>query len=125
MEKAKNFQDLKVWKKSHELVLSIYTVTKTFPGEEKFGLVSQMRRATISVAANIAEGFTKRGKKNKVNYYNIAQGSLQELRYYLLLAKDLKYIENNQRYLGAVDEIGRMLGGLINAVSNPTLTPNY
>ena len=65
MEKLEDFRQLKVWQKSHQLVLEIYKLTKEFPAEERFGLVSQMRRAAVSVAANIAEGFKKRGKRTK------------------------------------------------------------
>lgn len=89
--KANKFEDLEVWKKAHELVLKIYNITADYPSEEKFGLVSQMRRAAISIPANIAEGFKKRGLKDKVNFYNIAQGSLEELRYYLILSIEDTY----------------------------------
>lgn len=94
-KKLEKFEDLKVWQKAHQLVLEIYKITKTFPQEERFVLVSQVKRAAVSIPANIAEGFKKRGKKDKSNFYNIAQGSLEELRYYLILSKDLGYIENN------------------------------
>ena len=86
--KLEKFQDLKVWQKAHELCLNIYRLTSTFPPEEKFGLTGQMRRASVSVPANIAEGFKKRSFNDKANFYNIAQGSLEELRYYLILAAD-------------------------------------
>jgi len=77
---AERFEDLEVWQHAHKLVINVYTLTRYFPSEEKFGLISQMRRAGVSVAANIAEGFKKRGLKDKLNFYNIAQGSLAELR---------------------------------------------
>lgn len=115
-KKAEKFQDLEVWQRAHKLVLAIYKVTQTFPGEEKFGLVSQMRRAGVSIAANIAEGFKKRSAKDKSNFYNIAQGSLEELRYYLVLSKDLAYLHSNEELMGEVDAVGRMLHGLINSV---------
>lgn len=95
MGNAKSFRDLIVWQKSHQLVIGIYTETKSFPSEEKFGLISQIRRAAVSVPANIAEGFVKRGIKDKSNYYNIAQGSLEEVKYYLILSKDLGYLKDN------------------------------
>ncbi|HLL90775.1 MAG TPA: four helix bundle protein [Tepidisphaeraceae bacterium] len=75
-----------MWQKAHQLVLDVYAMTRRFPREEMFGLSSQMRRAAISVPANIAEGFKKSGKPDKLRFYNIAQGSLEEVRYYLLLA---------------------------------------
>ena len=70
-DKAKCFEDLTVWQKAHSLVLAVYEITKEFPAEEKFGMTSQMRRAGVSIAANIAEGFKKRGIKDKSNFYNI------------------------------------------------------
>jgi four helix bundle protein len=88
---AKHFQELVVWQKAHELVLAVYRLTKEFPKEETYGLISQFRRSAVSVPANIAEGFKKRGRNDKARFLNIAQGSLEETRYYLILAKDLNY----------------------------------
>lgn len=118
MEKLEDFRQLKVWQKSHQLVLEIYKLTKEFPAEERFGLVPQMRRAAVSIAANIAEGFKKRGKKDKINFYNIAQGSLQELSYYLILCKDLQYEVNSEHTSLAVEETGKMLTGLIRSTGS-------
>jgi four helix bundle protein len=115
-KKAEKFQDLEVWQKAHQLVLVVYKITRTFPSEEKFGLVPQMRRSGVSIAANIAEGFKKRGARDKSNFYNIAQGSLEELRYYFILSKDLSYLRTNDELLEAVDVIGRMLHGLVISV---------
>jgi len=126
MAKIQSFEDLNVWQKSHTLALEIYKITKHFPPEEKFGLVSQMRRASVSVAANIAEGFKRRGKKDKINFYNISQGSLTELDYYLILAKDLKYLDSYSvdKLKLDVDEVGKMLNGLISAIAS-SLIPTY
>jgi four helix bundle protein len=77
-EKIKQFGDLAVWQKAHQLVLQVYRITRSFPAEERFGLTSQMRRAAVSVPANIAEGFKKRGVKDKLNFCNIAQGEEAE-----------------------------------------------
>lgn len=88
---AKNFEHLIVWQKAHQFVLELYRFTEKFPRNETYGLVSQARRAAVSVPANIAEGFKKRGRADKVRFLNIAQGSLEECRYYLILAKDLNY----------------------------------
>ena len=77
MGKIESFEDLKVWQKSHELVLEIYKITKSFSEGEKFSLIPQMRRSAVSVAANIVEGFKRRGIKDKSNFYNIAQSSLK------------------------------------------------
>ena len=90
-----------VWQKAHQFVLATYRLTRTFPRSETYGLSSQWRRAAISIAANIAEGFKKRGKADKLRFYNIAQGSVEESRYYLILAKDLEY--------GDVYELGLLL----------------
>ena len=88
---AKTFEDLIVWQKAHQLVLAIYCLTRTFPTSETYGLSSQFRRAAVSIAANIAEGFKKRGKADKLRFLNIAQGSLEESRYFLILTRDLDY----------------------------------
>ena len=88
---AKKFEDLVVWQKAHQFVLATYRLSRTFPRSETYGLSSQFRRAAVSVAANIAEGFRKRGKADKLRFYNIAQGSIEESRYYLILVKDLEY----------------------------------
>ncbi|MEW5944968.1 MAG: four helix bundle protein [bacterium] len=116
MAKIKDFTDLSVWRRSHGVVLEIYRITKTFPSEEKFGLVRQMRRAAVSVPANIAEGFRKKGKKDKANFYNIAQGSLEEVRYYLILAEDLGCSKTNDELRSNIEEINRMLYGLIESL---------
>jgi four helix bundle protein len=111
------FEDLLVWQKSHILVLKIYKLTKNFPVEEKFGLVSQMRRAAVSIAANIVEGFRKRSRRDKINFYNIAQSSADELRYYVILAKDLGYLNNVDKIYPQIDEVGKMLNGLIGSIN--------
>ena len=80
--KATQFQDLIVWQKAHQFVLGVYKHSKDFPKEETYGITSQLRRAAVSIAANIAEGFKKKGKPDKVRFMNIAQGSLEECRYY-------------------------------------------
>ncbi len=78
-EAAKNFQDLLVWQKAHQLVLAVYRLTDAFPKHELFALTSQLRRAAVSVPANVAEGFRKRGLKDKIKFFNIAEGSLEEV----------------------------------------------
>jgi len=88
---AKSFRDLIVWQKAHEFVLRTYDLTKRFPREELYCLVPQMRRAAISIPANIAEGFRKRGFADKNRFFNTSQGSLEESRYYLILGEDLGY----------------------------------
>ncbi len=93
---AKSFEQLIVWQKAHIFVLGVYGFTDNFPRSEIYGLTSQLRRAAVSIPANIAEGFKKRGRADKVRFLNIAQGSLEECRYYLILAKDLNYGETAQ-----------------------------
>lgn len=90
---AQTFEDLFVWQKAHEFVLSVYSLTERFPKTEIFGLTSQLRRAAVSIAANIAEGFKKRGRADKLRFMNISQGSLEECRYYLILCRDLGYAD--------------------------------
>ncbi len=94
-EKAKTFRDLIVWQKAHQFVISVYRTTEAFPNKEIYGLTSQFRRAAVSIPANLAEGFKKIGKLDKFRFMNIAQGSLEECRYYLILARDRGYNETN------------------------------
>ncbi len=93
---AKSFEDLIVWQKAHQFVLEMYRLTEKFPKNEIYGLTSQFRRAAISIPANIAEGFKKKGKADKARFLNIAQGSLEECRYYLILSKDLGYCDSTK-----------------------------
>lgn len=90
--KIKSFTDLYVWQEGHQLVLSTYKITKMFPREELFNLVSQMRRSAVSITSNIAEGFSRQSYREKVQFYAMAQGSLTELQNQLLIAKDVGYI---------------------------------
>ena len=92
---SKNFTDLIVWKKAHEFVLEVYKTTRNFPTEERFALCSQFQRAAVSIPANIAEGYKKLSKADKLRFMNIAQGSLEECRYYIILSKDLSYIDSD------------------------------
>jgi len=88
---ARSFRDLVVWQKAHEFALAVYRLTESFPEREKFGLSHHMRRAAVSIPANIAEGFGKRSQAEKARFLNIAEGSLEESRCYLILAQDLGY----------------------------------
>jgi four helix bundle protein len=114
---AKNFQDLIAWQKSHQLVLLIYQYSEAFPKKEIFGLTSQLRRAIISVPANIAEGFKKRGKLDKMRFLNIAQGSLEECRYYLILANDLNYGDNLDIH-NKLEEVSKLIEAYTKAILN-------
>ncbi|MCF8383901.1 MAG: four helix bundle protein [Chlorobium sp.] len=93
---AKTFRDLIAWQHAHAFVLDVYRVTRSFPKEEIYGLTSQFRRAAVSIPANIAEGFVKNSNADKVRFFNIAQGSLEECRYYSLLAADLCYFSSDR-----------------------------
>ena len=112
---SKTFLDLQVWQKAHAWVLHVYRMSGKFPRDELFGLTSQLRRAAVSVPANIAEGFKRRGKADKARFFNISQGSLEECRYYLILASDLQYAQTD-RAIEAIDEISRMLDSYLRAM---------
>jgi four helix bundle protein len=112
---AKSFEDLVVWQKAHAYVLDIYRMTEGFPKSELFGLTSQMRRAAVSIPANIAEGFKKRGTRDKVRILNIGQGSLEESLYYLILSNDLDYADS-LTLRPRLEEVSKMLEGYIQAI---------
>ena len=107
-----SFEQLDVWKMSHRLTPDVFSYTRSLPDDEKYGLISQMRRSAVSVLANIAEGFKRKGNKDKVRFYNIAQGSLEELKYYFILCSDLNYININDEQLIIFETIGKMLNNL-------------
>jgi len=88
----KGFRDLEVWQKAHKLVLEIYRVTNSFPRNEQFGIVSQLRRAAYSIPSNLAEGYGRRSTKELLQFLVIANGSAEELRYFLILSKDLQFV---------------------------------
>ena len=113
--KITHFQQLEVWQEAHKLVLRVYQVTSEFPPDERFGLISQMRRAAISVPANVAEGFKRRGIQEKIRFYNISEGSLEELKYFFILSKDLGYITFNSDLMQQSEVVGRLLNGLISS----------
>ena len=113
---SRTFEDVDVWKRAHRFVLDVYRLSESFPKQETFGLTSQLRRAAVSVPANFAEGFKKNGKADKVRFCNIAQGSLEECRYYLILAKDLKYGDVEELQFEAL-VISKMLNAYMNAVA--------
>jgi four helix bundle protein len=114
---AKNFQDLIVWQKAHQFVLLIYRFSETFPKKELYSLTSQLRRAAVSIAANIVEGFKKKTKPDKMRYLNIAQGSLEECRYYLILVKDLGYGDTAQ-IMDHLEEVSKLLEAYLSSILN-------
>ena len=115
---ARTFRDLVVWQKAHEFVLGVYQYSAGFPRSETYALTSQLRRAAISIAANIAEGFRRRGDADKVRMLNIAQGSIEECRYYLILAHDLNYGER-QELATLLEEVSRILDAYAKAILTP------
>jgi len=115
---ARTFRDLVVWQKAHQFVLGVYQYSAGFPRSEAYGLTSQFRRAAISIGANIAEGFRRRGDADKVRMLNIAQGSLEECRYYLILASDLNYGECSKLTM-LLEEVSRILDAYAKAILTP------
>ena len=105
---AKCFEDLVVWQKSHQFVLDVYRASSEFPKSETYGLQSQLRRAAVSIPANIAEGFRKQGKADKARFLNISQGSVEECRYYLILSRDLGY-QQTSALLSQIEEVSKIL----------------
>ncbi|MGD1699950.1 four helix bundle protein [Dapis sp. BLCC M229] len=114
-ESAKSFQDLIVWQKAHQLVLEVYRFSSNFPKTETYSLTSQLRRASVSVPGNIAEGFRKKGLADKIRFLNIAQGSLEESRYYLILANDLEYGDASELLLN-LEEVSKLLDSYLAAI---------
>ncbi|OGP93343.1 MAG: four helix bundle protein [Deltaproteobacteria bacterium RBG_16_48_10] len=112
---AKHFQDLIVWQKAHEFVLLIYRYSESFPKNELYGLTSQVRRSSVSVPSNIAEGFKKKTRPDKVRFLNIAQGSLEECRYCLILAKDLDYGDTS-KLMDKLEEVSKLLEAYLSSI---------
>jgi len=119
---ARTFRDLLVWQKAHRFVLALYAFTAAFPKQETYGLRSQMRRAAVSIPANIAEGFAKRSKPDKARYMNVAEGSVEESRYYLILASDLGYGKTDE-LLAALEEVSRLLNSYARSILAPGSSP--
>jgi four helix bundle protein len=112
---SRTFEDVELWQKAHAWVLRVYHLSEEFPRHELFGLTSQFRRAAVSIPANFAEGFRRSGAADKLRFYNIAQGSLEECRYYLILARDLGYGDTSQ-LKRELESISKMLNAYMVAV---------
>jgi four helix bundle protein len=114
----KSFRDLQVWQRAHELVLLVYQVTENFPEQERFGITAQLRRSAASIPANIAEGYGRRTTRELLQSLAVANGSLEETRYFLLLSSDLKYLESDayNRLSTNCDSVGQMLGALVRSL---------
>ena len=115
---SRSFKDLECWQRAHEFVLAVYQTTKTFPDDERYGLTSQFRRAAVSIAANICEGYRKLTDADKLRFLNIAQGSLEECRYYIVLSRDISYIgvETFERLEFILNGVSWKLNGYAEAI---------
>jgi four helix bundle protein len=112
---AKSFHDLIVWQKAHAYVLEVYRLSEAFPATERYGITSQLRRASVSIAANIVEGFRKRGPADKLRFFNIAQGSADECLYYSVLVRDLKFADT-AALQQQLEEVSRLLQADMSAI---------
>ncbi len=112
---ARTFRDLVVWQRGHEFVLAIYRYTAGLPKQETYALATQMRRAAVSIPANIAEGFRKRGRADKARFMNTAEGSIEECRYYLILSADLGYGQT-EKLMSLLEEVSRLLNAYSRAI---------
>ena len=121
------FENLEVWQKSRGLVKSVYQLTNAFPNEEKFGLTSQLRRASVSVSSNIAEGSTRWSRKDQARFYEISFGSLIEVLNQSILSNDLKFLKDDslKNIRGDIDSIGRMLNSLYLSTKKPINSKTY
>ncbi len=117
-QKIKNFTDLTTWQEAHKLALGIYKVTEVFPIDERFGLISQIRRAAVSISSNISEGFGRRTMNDKKHFYDMAVGSLNEVQNQLLLSKDLRFLSDVQFQVlwDHALATNRLLNGLIKSL---------
>lgn len=117
---GQTFQNILAWQKAYDFVLDVYKYTKSFPESEKYGLISQFQRAAVSIIANIAEGYKKIGKADKLRFMNISQGSLEECRCYVILSRDLGYIDNDIYNIlySKIEEASKLLNGYCKAMLN-------
>ncbi|MBQ7150292.1 MAG: four helix bundle protein [Prevotella sp.] len=117
---TRTFEDIVAWQKAHQFVVKVYKTTQTFPDFEKFGLSSQFQRAAVSIAANIAEGYKKISKPDKLRFFNIAQGSIEECRYYCILSRDLGYINETtyQLLVQSILDTSYMVNSYVKGVIN-------
>ena len=117
---AFSFENIVAWKKAHQFTCLVYSITRDFPEDEKFGLTSQFRRAAVSIGANIAEGYKKLSKADKLRFFNISEGSLAECQNYIILSHDLGYL-GKEEYIelcNCATEIGKLLTSYSNAIIN-------
>lgn len=122
INKIRAFTDLRAWQEAHALVVDIYTLTKSFPKEELFGLTSQIRRAAISIPSNVAEGFSRQSPKERVQFYSISRGSLTEVQSQILIARDIHYIDADScdKMLLQIETVSKIINGLIRSTRSLT-----
>lgn len=118
---ARIFTDLPVWQKAHSFVISIYHMSKTFPRSEMYGLTSQLRRAAVSIPANITEGFGKKSVKDKIRFLDFSRGSLEECRYYLILTRDIGYCDIKV-LMAKLEETSKLLSASIKTLESKLIT---
>lgn len=118
-ERIQNFEQMKVWQESHALALRVFEVAGRIPAEHREGLAVLMQQAAIEIPKSIAEGFKRRGSRNKAHYYNVAQSALEALRYFLIFARDLKHPVDFDDLWNRTEQISRMLDGLVRSVTRP------
>lgn len=125
--KTKSFEDLLAWQKAHTFALKVYKTTKNFPKEELFGLTSQLKPAALSIPANIAEGYKKNGSKDKIRFLNIAQGSLEECRYFLIFAHEIEFISSPEfeDLKNSLNSASYMLNAYSNAIRENSKQENH
>ncbi|HLC87438.1 MAG TPA: four helix bundle protein [Patescibacteria group bacterium] len=118
MHKIESFTDLIAWKEAHHLALAIYKVTEDFPKKELFSLIDQMRRCSVSISSNIAEGFSRQTKKEKIQFYYMSLGSLTELQNQLLIARDIEYLskEKFNEIAAKTVHVSKLVNGLIKSL---------
>jgi four helix bundle protein len=116
--RIRSYKDLIVWQKGIELVTSVYSISKTFPNEEKFGLINQLNRAVVSVPANIAEGWGRESSKNYLQFLRISRGSLMEVETLMIISKNFNYLDNTSfsTISDKIEETGKILQGLIKSI---------
>jgi four helix bundle protein len=116
-KRVSSFEDMKVWQEAHALVLRVFEVTPRLPAEQQEGLALAIERTAVEVPKSIAEGFKRRGSRNKAHYYNLAQSALESLRYYFILCRDLKFNIEYEDLSYRSDQVARMLEGLVRSMT--------
>jgi four helix bundle protein len=116
-ERIASFEQMKVWQEAHALVLRVFEITPKIPPEQQEGLATLMEKAAVEVPKSIAEGFKRRGSRNKAHYYNLSQSALESLRYLLILCRDLKYEIDYDDLAYRGDQVSRMLDGLVRSMT--------